>query len=1080
MAYGLKYELLCKSKLDNNYKLQLKFDSYTGSEVDRDMPADQPLLLKKDKADIIRGTSLEFGIREEVDFELDEFYTNNSKKIKCELYKDSTLIWTGYNLPQQYQAPYIPAPVSTRFTATDGLGLLKNESFTLTGRVTQLAIIKHCIDKIDLGLGYSIAINLFETSHNHSLSSLAQTYEDSEIYEDYNCYEVIEMILGKYDAEITQLSGRWHITCSADKQSSRMLYSSAGVYETTQAAPAVLDLGYPDGIGIEVYPIGQLSRSMEPGGKKVIIKHDFGRKDSLMTLRNFDFTEFSGGQFTGWTQDGSFTLDQRWRNGKPYAYLDGVASYNTDSIYREIDVDTAGSDDFIFAIDYAPIGRNTSLGIMWIMMTARFKVTLTAGAAVYYLTDQGEWTMTATEIRCEVRSSISDPVWNKIKVISTLPASGKVRITLYRYFQIETPESGDDFTGIAFSNPYTYFQTSGQLYPSGLETLATFDDSTEPDDLGTIEVSAADAPDLYNNSLLYQKITRLSDDSPTTVWHRLGSATEYSFVVQLARTLASRCRIARQKLTGTIKGSYLHFGSQVLHTYNSGRVFEISEGVWDMYEEKWNITLLEILAWSNESVTFSSSTETAAQNAADSSPEIIGTIIGNDSGGTETAVDPFDTNEPTGFVNRSHSVLSFAAATGFAIAPAVSQYKIYSAGTPYIKTFEIPVTGISDVGLNYIYFDTAGDIQKSLSPWDINSANVPVACVYWNGTDGLLQDERHGIQMDGQTHEYLHETRGSSFAFGLTGVFATNGSTFSIGAGEWYDEDIEWKNASAYTQCRIFWLIGSAWHWTAAQNAIYHSVSSVPQYNSSGTLANVGSSKYSMSWIFITNNTTTPVGIIMGQGEYNTQAQAEAITLSSLSLGSLPAAEMLLLYKVVWQRDGSVISIKSTQDYRRLSGGPVSNYVATDHAALAHLNYASAGHTGFEADLGLPASGGYILYSTVGGVRSWGAPPASTGNILPFQCITLGDPIDIDATTYKDWICSGISGDATLNLNNTTDGDAGMIELIMGSASGVITFGTMFTKKMGPTNLASASGSDNVISWRMAGEDIIYTIGVIE
>ena len=271
----------------------------------------------------------------------------------------------------------------------------------------------------------------------------------------------------------------------------------------------------------------------------------------------------------------------------------------------------------------------------------------------------------------------------------------------------------------------------------------------------------------------------------------------------------------------------------------------------------------------------------------------------------------------------------------------------------------------------------------------------------------------------------------------------------------------------------------AAWTWTAAQNAIFHAVSSVPQYNNAGALANVDTAKYSMSWVFITNNTTTPVMVIMGQGEYNTQALAEAVTPASLTLGTLPAAEMLLLYRVVWQRNGAGITVKSTADYSRLTGGPVSNYVASDHAALAHLNYASAGHTGFEPYLGLPASGGYILYSTVAGVRSWGAAPAG-GSVLPFQAITFGDPINIDATTYKDWICSGISGDATLNLNNTTDGDAGMVELIMGSASGVITFGTMFTKKMGPTDLASASGSDNVVSWRMAGEDIIYTIGVIE
>ena len=258
----------------------------------------------------------------------------------------------------------------------------------------------------------------------------------------------------------------------------------------------------------------------------------------------------------------------------------------------------------------------------------------------------------------------------------------------------------------------------------------------------------------------------------------------------------------------------------------------------------------------------------------------------------------------------------------------------------------------------------------------------------------------------------------------------------------------------------------------------FHAVSSAPQYNSTGSLAGVGVAKYSMSWIFITNNTTTPVVVIMGQGEYNTQALAEAVSPSSLTLGTLPAAEMLLLYKVVWQRNGAVITWKSTTDYRRASGGSISNYVATDHRALSNLDYASAGHTGFEPSLGNPAASGYFLTSTTGGVRSWGPVPG--GSVLPFQAVTFGNPINIDATTYKDWICSGISGDATLNLNNTTDGDAGMIELII-SASGVdITLGTMFTKRMGTTELDTSSGVDNILSWRKAGSNIIYTIAQIE
>lgn len=292
-------------------------------------------------------------------------------------------------------------------------------------------------------------------------------------------------------------------------------------------------------------------------------------------------------------------------------------------------------------------------------------------------------------------------------------------------------------------------------------------------------------------------------------------------------------------------------------------------------------------------------------------------------------------NDPTGFVSRTTSTLSFNTGTReVTISPTGTNFSFYSAGVKYTKTAQ--TKQIDDTnGLHYVYFDTSGVIQKTTDPWDISSAAVPVACVYWNGTAGILYDERHGIQMDGMTQEYLHETRGSAFASGMAGTFAANGSTITIGAGEWYDEDIE-HIIVEQTTCRIFYLLSTTWNWTSAQAPYYHVVSSAPQYNNSGALANVDTAKYSVSWVYMTNATSTPVAVIMGQAQYNTQALAEAATLPNLS--TLPGPEMILLYRVIWQRDGAVISWKRTDDYRRVLSGPASGYIATDHGALAGLN----------------------------------------------------------------------------------------------------------------------------------------------
>lgn len=110
--------------------------------------------------------------------------------------------------------------------------------------------------------------------------------------------------------------------------------------------------------------------------------------------------------------------------------------------------------------------------------------------------------------------------------------------------------------------------------------------------------------------------------------------------------------------------------------------------------------------------------------------------------------------------------------------------------------------------------------------------------------------------------------------------------------------------------------------------------------------------------------------------------------------------------------------------------------------------------------------------------------PATGGSSSPFQTATYDATIEIDCTIYKDWICT-VTGDCTINLNNTTDGDAGMLELIIdgdsSAAEVTITLGTMWTKKMGLTDIDGGDAVDNIISWRKVGaSNIVYTIAQIE
>jgi hypothetical protein len=95
----------------------------------------------------------------------------------------------------------------------------------------------------------------------------------------------------------------------------------------------------------------------------------------------------------------------------------------------------------------------------------------------------------------------------------------------------------------------------------------------------------------------------------------------------------------------------------------------------------------------------------------------------------------------------------------------------------------------------------------------------------------------------------------------------------------------------------------------------------------------------------------------------------------------------------------------------------------------------------------------------------------------PFQTPSFGSPLVCDATLHKDFKCGLITGSTTINLTNTSDGDAGQIEIIMDGVGGyTVSLGTMFTKDVGGVAISTTPNADNFIGWRKVGTDIVYNI----
>ena len=332
-----------------------------------------------------------------------------------------------------------------------------------------------------------------------------------------------------------------------------------------------------------------------------------------------------------------------------------------------------------------------------------------------------------------------------------------------------------------------------------------------------------------------------------------------------------------------------------------------------------------------------------------------------------------DGGEPIGHEDKSESVISFDYSTRtFTISPVGDSYVVWCAGQKFVKTASESVVIGSSSDLYYISFDADGVLQATTTyfQWD---SETPTAYIHYNSGEPakyMLFDERHGIVLDWQTHEYLHRTRGAAIASGFDAsnfdVSTQNGSTddqayIDIANGTFFDEDLQvdivhsntptantWEqDLQGPAQIPVFYQSGTTgWTYDAPTNfPLKYGGTPSPTYNlnSGGTWSTpeITSNNYGISWIVATNQLNYPVIAIMGQDFYTNVGDAEAVTWDSMDLTDLPVVELRVLYKVIYRQFGSNTPgayFVEVDDYRRALSSATSTAAAVvDHGHLTGL-----------------------------------------------------------------------------------------------------------------------------------------------
>jgi hypothetical protein len=285
-------------------------------------------------------------------------------------------------------------------------------------------------------------------------------------------------------------------------------------------------------------------------------------------------------------------------------------------------------------------------------------------------------------------------------------------------------------------------------------------------------------------------------------------------------------------------------------------------------------------------------------------------------------------SEPTGFPNRTDSTLAFTDGTRtFQIAPAVTSFDYYIAGTKYTKSAPETVIIPNTTGIHFVYYNGASLASTTVFSVALLTSYALVAAIYWNATEGYsvyFGDERHGVTMDGATHYHLHHSLSTVYLSGLalgdiivdaSGNLATS-AQLSVGSGYIMDEDLihTLATVAAPAQIPVLNLLGTGrWVKTSATTFPVRTTGTGRlAYNfytgGNWTVAEVANNDFCLYHIFATNDPSMPYVSIMGQTDHATITAAREAAeeeIASIVQASLPFAELLALGTLIFETANS-------------------------------------------------------------------------------------------------------------------------------------------------------------------------------
>ena len=388
------------------------------------------------KLEPIIGSECTLNLIATEDFELEDLYTENEREFLVEIFRNGTLIWSGFIIPDGCQESFTFAPYVISVNAVDGLGLLKNLSYVQNdgnfylGKQSFIEVIEACLVRLDApSLVLNTCVNIYETSmtQGDSYDPLDMAYVNAERYlkddqfTPMNCEDVLRSILEEWTAVMIQSGGEWYIyrptelAVDGDLVFRRYLDGYRIYDQPTVTENLDLVLG-GESEGIIAAPYFHINtdqmKMIDRPYKNASMSYLYGKNQNPdQELANPNLA--GAGQTCGGDPIGpcdSVTIPGYTKTGTMYAGLNptgGVVFYSDGGTYPTLA-------NFYLNNNTIPIDNTQRLKILveyknldpLFTTDMNFVITLTEGLNTYYLQSEGAWTTSASELPYTVRSEV--------------------------------------------------------------------------------------------------------------------------------------------------------------------------------------------------------------------------------------------------------------------------------------------------------------------------------------------------------------------------------------------------------------------------------------------------------------------------------------------------------------------------------------------------------------------------------------------------------------------------------------------------------------------------------------------------